>query len=66
MKYAPLKFVFILSKASSSVVVGIVTIDDLVSLFRITDTRTKEYSIETVEILESTMDGDVYLSFFHK
>jgi len=53
-----------LVKVFLSVVVGIVTIDDLVSLFRITYTRTKKYSIETVEILESPMDGDVYLFFF--
>ena len=55
-----------LVKGIVSVVVGIATRDDLVSLFRITYTRIKKYSIEIVEILESAMDGDVYLSSFHK
>lgn len=66
VKYAPLKFVFILSKASSSVVVGIVTIDDLVSLFPITYTRTKNILLKPLKYLNRQwMKTFTYLFFIN-
>ena len=66
VKYAPLKFVFIaLSKPSSSVVVRIVTIDDLVSYYELRIQGPKNILLKLLQYL-NRLWMETFTSSFHK